>query len=267
MNTIDAIKQVSVLGLDGFQMGANYHEHDPENMSAVDRVELLRIVKSYGLKLSAICGDFGRGFTHPDMNRKLIDKTKQIIELALDLETNIVTTHIGVIPENTAHIRYKILQDACYELAKIAYAMGAGLAIETGPETAKVLKDFLDSLSCKGIGVNLDPANLVMIPGDDPISAVYTLNKYIIHTHAKDGVKLLDSDPEALYGDIENSIHDVVYFEERPLGKGMVDFDAYLNALTDIGYTGFLTIEREVSDAPADDIIQAVNFLRSKMNL
>ena len=68
-------------------------------------------------------------------------------------------------------------------------------AIETGPEKAIVLKEFLDSLGCKGMGVNLDPANFVMVTDQDPVEAVYILKDYIVHTHAKDGVMLKKTKP------------------------------------------------------------------------
>ena len=110
------------------------------------------------------------------------------------------------------------------------------------------LRDFLDGLHSTGVAVNLDPANFVMVTGDDPVQAVYTLKDYIVHTHAKDGVKLLDGDPMVIYHEalpIEETIRQARYFEELPLGQGSVDFPAYLKALDDIGYRGFLTIERE----------------------
>jgi len=264
-DTTEAIKQVSNLGLDGFQMGANYGKYTPENMSKSDRKELLSLVKGYGLRFSALCSDFGHGFMEPKMNRELIERTLRIAEMALDLETTIITTHIGVIPIDPEHERYKIMLDACYTLAQSADRMGVVLAIETGPETAQVLKVFLDIISCKGIGVNMDPANLVMTIGDDPVKAVYTLKDYIVHTHAKDGRRLIETDIEILYGVIEGAIKDAVYFEELPLGQGDVDFNGYLNALADIGYNGFLTIEREVGENPADDIKLARDFLKLRM--
>ena len=105
-----------------------------------------------------------------------------------------------------------------------------------------------------------------MVTGDDPVEAVYTLKDYIVHTHAKDGKKLIDKDPEIIYGlrsnNIEEEIQEGNAFEELPLGKGSVDFENYLNALTEIGYKGFLTIEREVSENPKADIELAVKFLK-----
>jgi sugar phosphate isomerase/epimerase len=263
--TVDALKLMEKMKIDGFQMYATSGKHAPENMSTTARRELLDQVKSHGLVFSAICGDLGMGFGDPMKNPELIEKSKRIVELALDLESNIITTHIGVVPTDKGHERYRIMQDACSELALFAHGLGAFFAIETGPETAVVLCNFLDSLDSRGMAVNLDPANLVMVTGDDPVQAVHTLKNYIVHTHAKDGRKLMDGNPEAIYGIIEDVIQAGEFFEELPLGKGDVDFDGYLKALHDIGFDGFLTIEREVGDDPAGDIEDAVKFLRAKM--
>ena len=127
------------------------------------------------------------------------------------------------------------------------------------------MKGFLDGLHSTGVAVNLDPANLVMVTGDDPVAAVYTLKDYIVHTHAKDGRRLLVRDPEIIYGIIEDEIQAGRAFIELPLGEGDVDFPNYLKALDDIGYRGFLTIEREVGDDPETDIAKAVTFLQDKI--
>ena len=133
------------------------------------------------------------------------------------------------------------MQDACGTLGEYADSIGSSFAIETDPETALVLREFLDSLpSKKGMAVNMDPANLVMVMNDDPVQAVYT--------HAKDGVHFDDPTLEKP-------------FKEMALGQGSVDFPKYLKALEDIGYRGFLTIEREVGGNPAADIGEAVKFL------
>lgn len=85
-----------------------------------------------------------------------------------------------------------------------------------------------------------------MVTGDDPVQAVYTLKDYIVHTHAKDGRRLYYVDPEVLYGMVESEMLSDNSFIELPLGQGDVDFPNYLKALNEIGFTGFLTIEREV---------------------
>ena len=257
-----ALKKAADLGAQGVQIYATRGETAPENLSPAARRELLDYIKSLGLKVSALCGDLGCGFHRPEKNPALIERSKRILDLAKDLETDIVTTHIGVVPADPAHPRYGIMQEACGALAAYADSIGAHFAVETGPETSLTLKGFLDSLHSRGVSVNLDPANLVMVTGDDPVQAVYNLREYIVHTHAKDGVKLYDKDPEMIYGVKEDPIVTSPSFEEVPLGAGSVPFPAYLAALEEIGYRGYLTIEREVGDDPAADIALAVRFLR-----
>ncbi|MBR5742660.1 MAG: sugar phosphate isomerase/epimerase, partial [Clostridia bacterium] len=176
------------------------------------------------------------------------ERSKRVLDLALEFGTDVVTTHIGRVPDDENDDVYKIMQEACGELARYADSLHAHFAVETGPEKAVVLKGFLDSLGSTGVSVNLDPANLTMCVGDDAVQAVYTLKDYIVHTHAKDGVMIVGEENRP--------------WQELPLGQGDVDWPNYLKALNDIGYKGFLTIERECGDNPEADIRMAADFLR-----
>lgn len=263
-DTKRAILKAAELGAQGLQMYATNGENSPENLVGTKRRDLLNFVKENGLCFSALCGDLGKGFGNPEQNPKLIEKSKRILELAKELETDVVTTHIGVIPEDENHERYQIMQEACFELSRYADNINAHFAIETGPETSAVLKKFLDSLGSRGVAVNLDPANLVMVTGDDPIVAVHNLKDYIVHTHAKDGVMLKKGNPEYIYKAVHpvpQEFDRIKYFEEVPLGTGSVDFPSYLKALEEVGYRGYLTIEREVGETPEKDIKTAIDFL------
>lgn len=261
----EGIKKAKEVGVTGIQIYAVKGDMAPENINAGGRRELLDYIKSNGLVVSALCGDMGGGFVNAQDNAEKIERSKRIMELAKDLETNVVTTHIGVVPEDAESPRFKILQEACGQLGEFADSIGASFAIETGPEKSIVLKRFLDSLKCKSIKVNLDPANLVMVSGDDAVKAVYNLKDYIVHTHAKDGVMYKPFNPENFYGQNKepNFTKWEDYFDEVPLGLGKVDFKSYVNALDDIGYKGFLTIEREVGENPEKDIAEAVKFLKT----
>jgi len=263
--TEQAIRQAAAIGAKGIQMYATKGEHSPENMGAVQCRELLSQLHDNGLVFSAICGDLGMGFGNAERNPELIERSKRILDLAKELDCNIVTTHIGVVPSDPKHPRYAVMQDACGQLAEYADSLNSHFAVETGPETSATLKAFLDSLNSRGVAVNLDPANLVMVTGDDPVQAVHTLKDYIVHTHAKDGIRLLIRDPEIIYGvrKIEEIIEEGEAFREVPLGQGKVPFPAYLAALDEIGYKGYLTIEREVGADPVADITIAANYLKS----
>ena len=268
----EAVKKAAEVGADGIQVYASHGNMAPENMDAQKRREFKALVEENGLVISALCGDLGGGgFVHKDQNPHKVEKSKRILDMAKELGTDIVTTHIGVVPEDKNSDRYKIMQEACFELSSYADSIGAHFAVETGPETSLMLKGFLDSLGSTGVGVNLDPANLVMVTGDDPVQAVYNLKDYIVHTHAKDGIQNFYVHPDKVYGMpgadkilIEGEhVTDADSFEEVPLGTGSVPFPRYLAALDDIGFKGFLTIEREVGDNPAKDISDAVSFLRN----
>ncbi len=260
----EAVKKAAEVGAKGIQVYSTRGEMAPENLNAAARSEFKKLVADCGLQISALCGDLGGGgFVHPEQNAERVEKSKRILDLAKELGTDVVTTHIGVVPADKNHDRFKIMQDACGQLAEYADSIGAHFAVETGPETSQTLKMFLDSLGSRGVGVNLDPANLVMVTGDNPANAVYNLKDYIVHTHAKDGVQNFYVDPDMVYGMVPKSgLPEGDSFTEVPLGEGSVPWPEYLKALDDIGYHGFLTIEREVGDDPARDIIKAVNFLK-----
>lgn len=260
--TDEAIRVAKEAGADGIQVYSTTGPFSPDNLKGKQRHDFLDKVKSEGLVITALCGDFGQGFHAPERNKELIEKSKRVLDLAKELETDIVTTHIGVVPEDPTHDRYKIMQEACFKLAEYADSLGAHFAVETGPEPSMVLKNFLDSLNSTGVAVNLDPANLVMVTADDPVQAVYNLKKYIVHTHAKDGRRNFWRSPEEIYGLVESEMLQSPSFEELPLGEGRVDFPLYLNALEEIGYKGFLTVEREVGPTPEKDIRSAVKFLK-----
>ena len=265
----EGIKKAGEIGADGIQMYAVSGPMDPDNLNKAERKELLQFIKDNGLEVAAVCGDLGgHGFAVEEKNPQKIEKSKKIMDLALDLEAEVVTTHVGVIPDDNTSSRYKTIQEACEKLGEYGDKVGASFAIETGPETCVTLKNFLDSLNSEGVRVNYDPANLVMVTGDDPIEGVFTLKDYIVHTHAKDGVMLKQEDPAKIYEFFaEGGIEDMrleEYFEEKPLGQGDVDFDKYLQALEKAGYEGYLTIEREVGENPEKDIREAVKFLKNK---
>ncbi|MBQ4617150.1 MAG: sugar phosphate isomerase/epimerase [Clostridia bacterium] len=258
------------LGADGIQMYMVEGELAPENMTPEKIAEVKQILSDNALEISAVCADLGgHGFARAEDNPQKIATSKRIAEIAKELGATVLTTHIGVIPEDKTCERYQVMQAACKELGTYAEEQGMFFAIETGPEKAIILKEFLDSLDCKGMAVNLDPANFIMVADQDPVEAVHLLKDYIVHTHAKDGIMLQKTDPNIIYDFFaDGGIGDLRlgdYFLETPLGEGKVDFDAYLAALREIGFHGYLTIEREVGPDPVADVKMAMDLLRSKL--
>lgn len=265
----DAVSRCGELGADGLQVYAVRGEMAPEAMSPADRMRFRERCRNLGLEIAALCGDLGgHGFQLASQNPSKVARSKAIVDLAADLGTRVVTTHIGVVPPRCDGV-FQAMRDACRELGDYAASRGVSFAVETGPEPATTLAGFLEAVDSPGLGVNLDPANLVMVCADDPVAAVFTLGPHIVHTHAKDGIQIQPCDPVRVYGAFaEGGFGALVeetgeLFREVPLGQGAVDWPSYLEALTAVGFKGFLTIEREVGDNPEDDIRQAIRYLRN----
>lgn len=263
----EAIKTAASLGLDGVQIYATTGDFSPETLTEEKKAAYKKLLSENGLVVSALCGDMGGyGFEIEADNRERIEKTKRIVDLAVEFGSKVVTTHIGVIPADKSEPRYAVMLAALTECGRYAESKGVTLAIETGPEKAATLLAFLKDTE-GGVGVNLDPANFVMVTGQDPVEAVGLLKDYIVHTHLKDGRKL-DKNlcPAAVYhafavGGVE-ALNACKGFAELPIGKGDVDWKGYTDALKAIGYDGFLTIERECGDDPSADISAAVGYIR-----
>jgi sugar phosphate isomerase/epimerase len=269
----ESIAMAGALRLDGIQVYAVGGDFCPDTL--LGRPEKIsyyqNLLKENHLAVSALCGDLGgHGFEREEENPTRIEKTNRIVDLACAFGTRVVTTHIGVIPEDETAPKYQTMLKALQTCGAYAAERGVTLAIETGPETAPVLAGFVKKAG-RGVGVNLDPANFVMVTGQDPTEAVYLLKDYIVHTHLKDGKMLKKSDPLEIYnhfaeGGIE-ALNVADYFIETPVGEGDVDFTAYIAALKAIGYDGFLTIERETGADPSADIRKAADYARANFNL
>lgn len=239
-----AMALATELGFEGVQFYGNYYT--PQTTA---------------LPVSAVCAEID-GDSFESYNKDRIEKTKEIMALAKSLDCNVVTTHIGVV-----NLENCDMKRAIEEIGAYGETIGVKLAIETGPEKCTTLKQFIESLDTKNVGVNFDPANLVMVTGDDPVKGIYTLKDHILHVHMKDGIMLNQTDPKVIYDFFASGgIGDLrldEYFCETPLGDGNVDLKGVINALSDIGYDGYLTIERETGANPIEDIKKAVSFLDS----
>jgi len=277
VGVVEGIKASQRSGADGVQLYA-WNELNPYEISSDKVAQIKQLTKSCGQAVTALCGELtevnpgGHGLEEAEKNPPLIDYLKRVLDLAAEFDCNIVTTHIGVIPADKNSVGYRAMQDACAQISEYAAKMDAWLAIETGPEPIARLCEFIDSISDSRIAVNYDPANLVMVTNDDEVQGVYTAGKRIVHTHAKDGIMKKYVGPEHIYsifseGGVEALSTIPEFFTETPLGQGDVRWAEYLSALRSIGYSGYLTIEREVGKNAAADIQMAVGFLKEQLKV
>lgn len=278
----ESIVLAGKMGFDGVQIYATSGTFSPEVLTEETKAYYKKLLKDNNLVVSALCGDMGgHGFEIEADNAERIEKTKKIVDLAVEFGAGVVTTHIGVIPADAREDKYRVMFKALQECGAYAREKGVMLAIETGPENANVLHRFVSDISdtmkverrnfdikhlSGGVCVNLDPANFIMVTDQDPTAAVKLLGNYVVHTHLKDGKKLRKIDPKVVYdhfaeGGIE-ALNVADYFIETPLGEGNVNWKQYIQTLKDVGYKGFLTIERETGEDPIADIQKGLDFIK-----
>lgn len=264
---IQGIKESEKCGAEGIQVYAA-NEFDPRAISREFLAEVKQTARDCHQTFAALCGDLGGyGFEKAEDNAARLDYIRKVVDMAQYLDCHVITTHIGVVPKDKSIPRYRIMCDAMHEAGKYAAAHDCTIAVETGPEKITTLAGLVDEAG-EGLGINYDPANLLMVSADDPIQGVYDAGSRIVHTHAKDGIKHFTVDPEEHYhmfaeGGLDWSRQEPCA-EETPLGQGQLDWQKYLHALKDVGFDGFLTIEREVTNGAAD-IVMAVDFLKEQI--
>jgi L-ribulose-5-phosphate 3-epimerase len=156
-----------------------------------------------------------------------------------------LSTHAGFIDESDEAHATK-MQSRVRTLANIAADNGVILLLETGQETARELRRFLEELDHTSVGVNFDPANMILYDKGDPIEAVRILSPWIHHLHVKDAVR---TSRPGTWG------------SEVPWGDGQVGVQRFLDVLEEVGFDGAMAIEREAGDNRLGDIKLAVRRL------
>jgi sugar phosphate isomerase/epimerase len=162
-------------------------------------------------------------------------RTLAVSDFAAEIGVTSIATHIGFVPEDPSSADYIAVREMVRRVCDHAAGHGQTFALETGQEAAPVLLEFLLSTQRANLGINFDPANMILYGTGDPIAALDTLAPHVLTVHCKDG----DWPPRAISGALG---------EEKPLGQGSVGMERFVAKLKEIGYRGPLTIEREASD-------------------
>lgn len=208
------------------------------------REELKRIIADSGIKVTSGAAVYeGESYADietvrntvgllPEATRAArIEDTKRCADFANELGSPNVSSHIGYIPEDRAHADYGALLGAVQEVCDYLRRREMSFCLETGQESAALLKQFIGDAARDNLKVNFDPANMIMYGTGDPIEALDILAPWVRGVHCKDGVWPTQ---EGALG------------EERKLGEGDVGIERFLAKLKQIEYEGALTIEREI---------------------
>lgn len=174
------------------------------------------------------------------------DHALHVARLAGTAGIELVTFHGGFIPEDRASPRRAKVLERWKSIAETFRHHGVGLALETGQENARTLRQALDELACPNIGVNFDPANMILYGMGDPVEGLRTLTSYVRQIHIKDAVA---SNKPGHWG------------REVPVGEGEVDWDAFFEGALKINPPVQFVIEREARSAVDADLLAAKSLI------
>jgi L-ribulose-5-phosphate 3-epimerase len=249
----ETLKKVHDLGLPTAQIGT-------EDFSDAMVGKLKAAIEKYGIEVTAINSGGGGpnvydfyqgpltiGVVPRKYRRQRIDNFKRASDFAKKLGVPAFHTHYGFIPENPNDPLYQETVEALQEVASHLKANGQMMLYETGQETPITMLRAIQDVGLDNQFVNLDTGNLILYDKGNPLDALDVIGKLVRGIHAKDG--LFPTDPKKLG-------------EEVPIGQGKADFPKLIARLKQLGYTGAVTIEREISGPrQIEDIKKAKAYL------
>lgn len=242
------------------------HLHTPHRASRTPEraKQFLATLQEYGVTVTCVFAGFDGesyadiptvvrtvGLVPRETRRARTAELKEIADFARLLGVDVVGLHIGFVPHDRTSFEYREVLEVAREACDHCRSNGQSLHLETGQEPAGVLLSFLKDVERDNLFVNFDPANMILYGAGEPLPALRTIGSFVRSVHCKDAT--WSGEPGKTWG------------AETPLGRGAVDFPAYLRTLAEIGYQGPLTIEREIPQEPVRqeaEIAAAIQFLQ-----
>ncbi|GAA3409509.1 sugar phosphate isomerase/epimerase family protein [Paenibacillus hodogayensis] len=190
------------------------------------------------------------GFVPEGLRAERVEAMKRWADFAVWIGAPAVITHCGFIPENATDAQYGPVVDAIREVAEYCGEKGIEFWFETGQETPVVLLRTIERVGTGNLGINLDPANLILYGKGNPVDALDVIGPYVRNVHVKDGFYPTNGDELG---------------EQVAVGKGKVDFPKLFAGLEAQGFRGEWIIEREgrVGEEEKNrDIVETIHYLQ-----
>lgn len=252
------LKQVADFGLKCCQVSSGAPESGAEALAARVREES----RTGGVRMTALWSGCGApsvwnlvegpttiGLVPPEHRERRIGIQKRAADFARMLGVPALITHLGFIPENPSDPEFAGVVAAVREVAEHCKSLGLEYWFETGQETPVTMLRLIQQVGTGNLGVNLDPANLILYGRGNPIDSLDLLGPYVRNIHAKDG--FYPTDPMKLGRQVK-------------VGEGRVRFPEFVRRLKEVGFAGEFIIEREIrGDQQKQDIAETIEYLRN----
>lgn len=252
-NLDEIFQKVKMLGLSLCQMG-----FVAENISMFDPLKIKMKAQDYGIEIFSVFllfkgqifnlkdGPATMGFVAPAFREIRLNLGLEFSDFVKEIGTKYIVSHVGFIPDDEMDPVYQSFIPVMKEFIEKCNKNRQIFCFETGQELPSTLKRTIIDLGLENVGINLDPANLILYGKANPIDAVEIFGKYVKSIHGKD----------ALWPN-----RDEVLGKEVPVGEGIVNFPLLIRRLKKIGFSGPVIIEREISgERQIQDIRKAIEF-------
>ncbi len=176
-----------------------------------------------------------------------LEAAKENAAIAQRMGLSLVTFHAGCVPEDAADPLHDAMLTRLRDICGAFGDEGVSVAFETGQDSPATLIGVLDALDDLGVGVNFDPANMLLYGSADPIEALRQLAKWVKQAHIKDAKR---SAAPGQWG------------EEVAAGKGEVDWPRFFEALRERAPGVDLVIERESGESRVEDVALGLQLVR-----
>ena len=197
-------------------------------------------------------GPVTMGLVPEDHRQHRVLELKRGADFAAAIGVRAIITHCGFLPENMTDANFDIIRCAIYDVASYCKSLGIGFWFETGQETPVALLRMIQAVEAMGLdnlGINLDPANLLLYGKGNPIDALNVFGKYVHNIHVKDGFVPTTGTHLG---------------KEAQVGQGMVNFPRFVKRLLEIGFHEEFIIEREIPEGEQQsaDIRETIQNLK-----
>lgn len=262
LNFKERFIEAQELGIDSCQLCF------PEGKGYTDEIadKINQAIKETGFKISLLWSgwfganddvwNFTKGPTHLGIVPKRfraarIKQLQKASEFASKIGVSDIATHVGFLPENPTDKKYSSIVKALKKLCLLYKSRGENFLFETGQETPVTLLRTIEAIGTGNVYINFDTANLILYGKANSSDAVRVFGKYVKNTHIKDGFYPTDG---------------MRLGREVKVGEGLANFKEILSLLSECGYQGPLTIEREIEgEKQKNDIIDTINYLKKIM--
>ena len=257
--SLDAVKHLGV---------HTVHLHaPPSGMRTPEKAaEICRQFEEAGIQITVVfCGFKGESYETVPIVKQTVglvpeatrerrkSETFEISDFAKALGVDTIAMHLGAVPDDPGAAGYPGVVETVRQVCDHCKRRGQGFNLETGQETADGLLRFIQAVGRDNLGINFDPANMILYNAGEPIEALKRVGKHVRSVHCKDARKERRPDQK--------------WYEDCPLGQGDVGMETFVRTLKGLGYKGPLTIEREYSADQAGDITEAVKLLKRLRDL